>query len=69
MDNRPTSTYRGPDFQEFIDSGPNDPAELATVSRQSRRPLKMARWQRWLIGAAALLSALIIGILLGRFVL
>jgi hypothetical protein len=56
-------------MQEFVDDAITDPAQITDITRGLRRPLKLTRRQRWLIGAAVLLATLIIGILLGRFVL
>jgi anti-sigma factor RsiW len=69
MDKHQSYTPCGPDMQEFTDTGVNDPAERARIIKAARRPAKVARWLRWLLAAAALLAALISGLLLGRFIL
>jgi hypothetical protein len=40
------------------DDAITDPAQIAAITRGLRRPLKLTRRQRWLIGAAALSSTL-----------
>jgi hypothetical protein len=60
---RPLGT---PDFQDFVDTGLNDPAELAALARKLGRPRKPSPG---LLTGAGLLLLLLAGILIGRFVL
>jgi hypothetical protein len=68
MEKQANFTLCGPDMHEFTDTGVNDPAEFARITKASRRPVKMTRWFRWLIAAGALVAALICGFLLGHLV-
>ena len=69
MNDHPSGTMGCTNMQEFVEDAVTDPAQIAAMTRDLRRPFKLAPWQRWLIGAGALVAALIIGILLGHFVL
>lgn len=56
-------------MQEFVEDAITDPGALAALTKTLRRPVKRAWWFRWLILASALLGALILGLLLGHFVI
>jgi hypothetical protein len=61
--------YFGHDLQEFTDVAITDPVYLAKLAKQDRRrPRKLPRWAWRLIFGGSVLAALLVGILLGRFV-
>jgi hypothetical protein len=67
--NQPTDTLGCPDWQEFVDEGPNDPAKLAALSKRLRRPKKRSPWFWRALVAGAVTAALLVGLLIGHFVL
>jgi hypothetical protein len=58
----------GSQLQEFTDRAITDPARLAETAKKSRRPVKRPPWFWPVVFAGAVTAALIVGILLGRFV-
>ena len=58
-----------PQLQEFAEDAITDPVQLAAIARRLRRPFKLTKLQRWLIGTGTILAVLIIGALLGHYVL
>ena len=53
-------------MQEFTDKAIDDPAELEALRRRLHRPLRLAWWVWWLIGAGVLIATGLAGFLLGR---
>jgi hypothetical protein len=68
MYDKPTDTLGSPNLQEFSDKAITDPAELARLNSQLRRPRKGSPWFWRLLLAAAVSGALAAGFLLGKVI-
>ncbi len=70
MPQLPVNFPGNPDLQEFVDEGGiTDPAILAALDKKLKRPRKRSPWFGRLLVAGAVILALLVGMLIGRFLL
>jgi hypothetical protein len=69
MPNDAVETFGSEPLQEFVGPAIDDPAVLAALEKKTRRAARQSPRLWALAGAAALVAALVAGVLLGRYIL
>ncbi len=69
MDNYSSELYGPGELQEFACKAITDPAKLEALRKRLRRPVRWSSRVCWIIAASAAVAALLVGLLVGHFLL